>query len=622
MERGSMSPGGRIKDTDIEAVRERSDIVQLISEYVPLKKAGREFRGPCPFHQEKDPSFYVNPAKEVYFCHGCKAGGGLFNFVMQMEGLNFAEAVERVADRIGYQVSYEDSSPDELRGRQEKDRLFKLNQTAADFYHYSLVETPGAARARDYLSGRGFAGEIVEEFKLGFAPPGWDNLTGFLLKKGFKESELATVGLAKERSGQRQAGSRGVYDIFRDRVVFPILDHRGRVVAFGGRKIPGGAEEEGPKYLNSPETPIYRKGHTLYGFYQARPAIQDSREAIVVEGYTDLLALRQAGVLPVVASLGTALTENHFDLLGKFCDRVYLSFDADRAGTEAARRVLEFFDRFGIEVFVVTLPAGEDPASLVEKGGGEAFNAVKASAESLLDFSVAKIIESMDTSTPMARQRAMQACVPVLKKVSGDEMRAVSSELIRKIASVLDMPEQTVQIFARDSLRPAGYRTRGASDGARVTVMGDKVEKEALRLLLHDPEALLEQQQLDEDLFTDPQNKRILVILKEFSVRDENVLQAEYDAFLRRKMEDVEDEALRLRVMELLVESPPDCSPGYQNTVFDRLTSMFLKRLKQRVEADIRKTNKTLEPKKYDALCEQLDELQQLIRTQSPYDHN
>ena len=159
-----MSPGGRIKDTDIEAVRERSDIVQLISEYVPLKKAGREFRGPCPFHQEKDPSFYVNPAKEVYFCHGCKAGGGLFNFVMQMEGLNFAEAVERVADRIGYQVSYEDSSPDELRGRQEKDRLFKLNQTAADFYHYSLVETPDAARARDYLSGRGFAGEIVEAY--------------------------------------------------------------------------------------------------------------------------------------------------------------------------------------------------------------------------------------------------------------------------------------------------------------------------------------------------------------------------------------------------------------------------------------------------------------------------
>lgn len=613
-----MSPGGRIKDSDIEAVRERADIVQVISEYVPLKKAGREFRGPCPFHQEKDPSFYVNPVKEVYFCHGCKAGGGIFNFVMQMEGLNFAESVERIADRIGYQVSYEAASPDEVRGRQEKDRLFKLNQTAADFYHYTLVETPGAAKAREYLSGRGFAGEIVEEFKLGFAPPGWDNLSGFLAKKGFKENEMSTVGLAKER----QSGSRGVYDIFRDRVVFPIHDHRGRVVAFGGRKMPDGADDEGPKYLNSPETPIYRKGHTLYGFYQSRPAIQDSREAIVVEGYTDLLALRQSGILPVVASLGTALTENHFDLLGKFCDRVYLSFDADRAGIEAARRVLDFFDRFGMEVFVVTLPAGEDPATLVEKGGGEAFTALKNEADNLLDFSVARIIESMDTATPMARQRAMQACVPVLKKVSGDEMRAVRAELIRKIASVLDMPEQTVQIFARDALRPAGTRARGAADPGRVTVMGDKVEKEALRVLLHDAGALLDQQQLDEDLFTDPVHKQILGILKEFSVRDENVLQAEYDAYLRRKLEEVEDEALRRRVMELLVESPPDCSPGYQNTVFDRLTSMFLKRLKQRVEADIRKTNKTLEPKKYNALCGQLDELQQLIRTQSPYDHS
>ena len=617
-----MSPGGRIKDSDIEAVRERSDIVQVISEYVPLKKAGREFRGPCPFHQEKDPSFYVNPVKEVYFCHGCKAGGGIFNFVMAMEGLAFNESVERLADRIGYQVSYEHATADEARGRQEKDRLFKLNQTAADFFHYNLTETPTAARVREYLSSRGFEGEIVEEFKLGFAPPGWDNATNFLVKKGFKEGEISAVGLAKEKSGPRRGEERGIYDIFRDRVIFPILDHRGRVVAFGGRKIPGAADDEGPKYLNSPETPIYRKGHTLYGFYQSRPAIQDSREAIVVEGYTDLLALRQAGVLPVVASLGTALTENHFDLLGKFCDRVYLSFDADRAGIEAARRVLEFFDRFPIEVFVVSLPPGDDPATLVEKGGAEAFIALKDSADNLLDFSVARIVESMDTSTPMGRQRAMQACVPVLKKVAGGDMRAVREELIRKIASVLDLPEEQVQLIARDALRPPGSRARSGTDAARVTVMGDKVEKEALRVLMHDPYALLEQQQLDEDFFTDPDNKKILAILKEFSVCDENVLQAEYDGFLRRKLEEVEDEGPRLRMMELLVESPPDCSPGYQNTVFDRLMSMLLKRRKQKVEADIRQTNKKLEPKKYDALCEQVNELQQLIREQFPYDHN
>jgi len=613
-----MSPGGRIKDSDIDAVRERTDIVRLISEYVPLKRAGREFRGPCPFHQEKDPSFYVNPAKEVYFCHGCKAGGGVFNFVMAMEGLNFNEAVEKLADRLGYQVTYDAASPDQVKGRLEKDRLFKLNQTAADFFQYTLVETPGAASARDYLAGRSFAGPIIEEYKLGFAPPGWDNLSGFLAKKGFQEKEITTVGLARERSGER-TGGRNIYDMFRNRIVFPILDHRGRVVAFSARQMPG--EDEGPKYINSPETPIYRKGNVLYGFYQARQAIQDSKEAIIVEGQTDLLSVRQAGILPVVAPLGTALTEHHFEMLSRLCDRVYLSFDADRAGVEAAKRVMEFFGSFRMEVFVIILPEGDDPATLVEKGGAEAFLSLKEKAESLLDFTIARIIESMDTRTGMGRQNAMQACVPVLSRVSGDEMRPVRDELVRRIASQLELSEETVQIFARNALRPAGARGRNPDDPGRVTVMSDKVETEALRVLVHDPVALLEQQHLDEDFFTDPGNKEIIAILKEFSICDEEVLQAEYDAFLRQKVEGVEDEGVRRRIMELLVESPPECAPGYENKVFDRLMSLFLKRRKQKVEADIRKTNKKLEPKKYDALCEQLLELQQLIREQYPFDH-
>jgi DNA primase len=545
----------------------------------------------------------------------------VFNFVMQIEGLSFTESVERLADRIGYQVGYEASSPDEVRGRQEKDRLFKLNQTASDFFHYNLAETPAGSVARAYLEGRGFGAGIAEEFRLGYAMPGWDNLAGFLVKKGYSEEEIATVGLARERAPS-QAGGRGIYDLFRDRVIFPIIDRRGRVVAFGGRALPGEGKDEGPKYLNSPETPIYRKGNTLYGFYQSRAAIQDAREAVVVEGYTDLLALRQGGVMPVVASLGTALTENHFDLLSKFCDRVYLAFDADRAGTEAARRVLEFFNRFAVEVFVITLPAGEDPATLVEKGGGQAFVDLKNRAESLLDFSIAKIVESMDTDTAMARQRAMQACVPVLSRVASEEMKPVRQELVRKISSLLDMPEETVQVYVRNALRPTGSSARSASDSGRVQLMGDKVENEALRVLIHDPHVLLEQQHLDEDLFTDPVNKKILGILKEFPERDENVLQVEFDSFIRRKAEEESDEDLRRRIMELLVSSPPACSPGYEHKVFDRLMYMFLKRRKQRVEADIRKTNKKLEPKKYDALCEQLLELQQLIREQFPYDHS
>lgn len=228
-----MSPRGRIKDSDVDAVRERTDIVGLISEYVPLKKSGREYRGACPFHQEKDPSFYVNPLKSVYFCFGCKAAGGVFNFIMQAEGLNFNDAVERLADRIGYRLSHEAASPDDTKRRTERDRIYALNQTAADYFQYILRETEGGKKALSYLASRGLEEGLVDAFHLGFAPAGWDNLSAFLVKKGYNERELVTAGVAKERPREQEDG-RGVYDVFRNRIIFPITDHRGRVIAFGG----------------------------------------------------------------------------------------------------------------------------------------------------------------------------------------------------------------------------------------------------------------------------------------------------------------------------------------------------------------------------------------------------
>ncbi len=615
-----VAPGGRIRQSDIETVRDRTDIVQLISEYIPLKKSGRQFRGPCPFHKEKDPSFYVDPSKAVFHCFGCKVGGNAFDFVMKADGLSFADAVERLADRIGVQLTYEASSEAEMKGRLEKDRLFKLNQTSADYYHYLLKETEGAGGARDYLSGRGFESRIIDEFKLGFAPPGWENLAGFLGKKGFAEKDIVTVGLARERSGGQ---GRGIYDIFRNRVVFPIMDHRGRVVAFGGRKLPGQSSADEPKYLNSPETPIYRKGHTLYGYYQARQAISEARRAVVVEGYTDLLALRQAGIAEVVATLGTALTENHFDLLARVCDNVYLAFDADRAGTDAARRALEFWNRFRMEVFVVSLPEGEDPASLVEKGGAGAFAGHMGAAENLLDFSVKKIIEGCDTTTPMGRQRAMAACAPVIARVSADEFMPVRNDLVRKVGGMLDMPEETVQVYMRQAAKPRA--SSGAAErrpeGARAAGMWDKVENEALQVLLHDPNSLHEQMYLDSDYFTDAGNKKIFEMLKEFPAGDEEGLQAEFDSFVRGMLERLDD-TLRGKVTRLLVEAPPEGSPGYENKVFETLKLNFFKREKQQLEIEVSKVNPRLEPKKYEALCARLLEIQQVIREQFPFDRD
>ena len=615
-----MSPG-RIRQSDIDTVRERTDIVQFISEYVPLKKSGRQFRGPCPFHKEKDPSFYVDPAKGVFHCFGCKAGGNVFDFVEKADSLAFGEAVERLADRIGYQLSYDVSSEAEQKGRMEKDSLFKLNQTAADYYQYMLRETEPGRNARRYLSQRGFGDKIVDEFCLGFSPPGWENLVGFLAKKGFSDRDIVAVGLGRERSAARADG-RGIYDVFRNRVMFPILDHRGRPVAFGGRAMPDSQAENEPKYMNSPETPIYRKGHTLYGYYQARGAIQDSREVVVVEGYTDLLALRQSGIAGVVATLGTALTENHFDLLARVCDKVYLAFDADRAGMDAARRALEFWNRFRLEVFVVILPTGEDPASLVEKGGADEFTRYKEKAETLLDFSVRKVIEGCDTSTAMGRQRAMAACVPVISKVSSDELRPVRNELVRKVGGLLDMPEETVEVYMRQAVKKAPGPGVRAEPGARAPAMWDKVEREALHVLIHSPGVLVEQIYLDDEYFTDPGNKKIFEMLKEFPVCDEEDLQVEFDSFVRGMLERLEDEDLRGRVTSLIVEPPPEGVQGYEHKVFETLKLNFFKREKRRVEFEISKVNPKLEPKKYESICARLLEIQQVIREQFPYDHN
>lgn len=611
-------PPGRIRQSDIENVRDRTDIVRLIGEYVPLKKAGRQFRGPCPFHKEKDPSFYVDPAKGVFHCFGCKAGGNAFDFVMKIESLTFAEGVERLADRLGYQLSYDEATEAEVKGRLEKERLFKLNRTAAEYYRYVLTEAGGGKAAREYLAARGLADAVVEEFKLGYAPAGWENLCGFLSKKGFAPAEIVTVGLARERKGR---GGQGTYDVFRDRLMFPIQDHRGRVVAFGGRALPGGASAGEPKYINSPETPIYRKGHVLYGYSQARAGIQDTREAIVVEGYTDLLALRQAGFGQVVATLGTALTENHFDLLARVCDTVHLAFDSDRAGLEAAGRALQFWNRFRLDVFVVRLPAGEDPASFVEKEGADEFARLKDGAVDLLEFSVRRAVESCDTSTAAGRRRAMAACVPVLSRVSSEEFMPLRNELVRTVAGLLDMPEETMEVYVRRALK-SSRRPGTAAERERPAAMWEKVEREAIQVLLHRADALVEQLYLDEDYFTDPGYKKIFGALKEFQVRDEENLQAGFESFVKCMLDRLEDHDLRGRVSSLLVEPPPECDPGHESKVFETLKLNFFKREKRRAEFEISKVNPRVEPKKYEALFARLLEIQQIIREQFPYDHN
>lgn len=358
-------------DSDIERVRNAVDIAEVIGGYVTLKRRGAgDLWGRCPFHSEKTASFHVRSDRGMFHCFGCGKGGNAFTFIMEMERLTFAEAVRLLADRAGITLRERRDSAASERARSETDRLTAVNAFAARWFHSHLTGanlTAEAARARDYLAGRGVTGDIVKRFQIGWAKSGWDGLVSDANKAGLSGEILTQAGLAYKRKD-----GTGHIDKFRARIIFPIHSLSGKVVAFGGRRIDGiTPEDDVAKYINTPETTIYQKGEHLYGLYVARETIRKEDAAYLVEGYIDLLALVQAGILNSVASLGTALTEAQARLLSRFCSRAAIVYDADDAGVSAALRAADILTIAGIEVLLAKLPAGEDPDSLLRKQGKE-----------------------------------------------------------------------------------------------------------------------------------------------------------------------------------------------------------------------------------------------------------
>jgi len=339
----------------IERVRLASDIVEVISDFVTLKRAGKSFKGLCPFHSEKTPSFMVSPEKQVYHCFGCGAGGNVFTFIMEHEKLSFPEALRMLAERAGIEVPRSSGE-----GRDRLEPLYEALAASAAFYHGRL-KTPGEGdSARKYLEGRGITAKTIDEFGLGYAPPGWENLASHL-KRRFPEESLVRAGLLVSRRGG------GYYDRFRNRIMFPVRNALGKVVGFGARAL----GDEQPKYLNSPDSPVYSKSHLLYGLYHSKDHIRSEGVAVAVEGYTDFLALYRSGIRNAVATAGTSFTEGHGRVLSRFCSEVLLCYDGDAPGVAAAVRASEALLRAGLEVKVVLLPAGEDPDSFAGRIGPE-----------------------------------------------------------------------------------------------------------------------------------------------------------------------------------------------------------------------------------------------------------
>lgn len=389
----------------IDEVKDSIDIVSVVSEYVDLQKAGKNYKGLCPFHQEKTPSFTVNPDRQFFYCFGCGEGGDALSFLMKIDNITFQEALRILARRAG--ISLPEASGYERRLNAQRERIFGLNNLVAKFYHHLLLNKKIANEAVNYLESRGFSREDFKKYYLGFAPPGWTTLLDFLTSRGYKIDELLQAGLIIE-------GKNGkFYDRFRGRIIFPIFNIRGEVLAFGGRII-NSTDKNVPKYLNSPDTPVYQKGENLYGLNWARDEIRKSDKAVIMEGYTDVLTAHRLGINNTVASLGTALTEEQARLLKRYASLVYIAYDADVAGGRATLRGLDILKSVGLNVRVIKLPEQMDPDEFVKKEGKPGFDKLQEKALTLMEFKIEKIIGDIDYSTPDGKVRIIKRIIKLL----------------------------------------------------------------------------------------------------------------------------------------------------------------------------------------------------------------
>jgi DNA primase len=485
-ERGFMA--GRIRDEDVALVRERTSIVDVVSEYVTLKPAGSgNLKGLCPFHEEKTPSFNVAPAKGVYFCYGCGNGGDSLTFVMTQEHLSFVEAVERLAVRADIELRYVETGPAPVRaGQGQKPRMVAAHAAAVDFY---ASELGGAAArpAREFLAQRGFDKAAAEEYRCGFAPEGWDALTKHLRQKGFTAQELITAGLS------RQARSGSLIDRFRRRLLWPIRELGGDVIGFGARKL--FEDDDGPKYLNTPETPIYKKSHVLYGIDHARRDIAKQGRAVIVEGYTDVMACHLAGVPTAVATCGTAFGADHVGVLRRllmdtdaYAGEIIFTFDGDAAGQKAALRAFSEDQRFVAQTYIAVSPDNMDPCELRLAKGDVAVRDLVARREPLIAFALRSHLSRYDLDAAEGRVAALRATAPLVAKIKD---RALRPEYARKLAGDLGMDIEVVTAAvasaagrAGAAAMPAAPTQRAASDANDPRSL---VEREALKLALQEP---------------------------------------------------------------------------------------------------------------------------------------
>jgi DNA primase len=587
---------GRIKDEDVQHIRDHAPIDDVVGEYVQLKSAGGgQKKGLCPFHDEKSPSFHVTPSKGYFHCFGCQTGGDVIAFLMKIDHLTFTETIERLADRIGYTLRYEESGSAPSGPSVNRSRLVAANALAATFFQEQLNTSPDAAHGRDLLTKRGFDKNACQTFGVGYAPDSWDSLTKYLRSAGYTIEELELAGLSK-------MGERGPIDKFRNRLTWPIRDISGDVVGFGARKLASDEEDQGPKYLNTSETPIYKKSQVLYGLDMAKKEIAKKRQVVIVEGYTDVMAAQLAGITTAVATCGTAFGAEHIRIIRRllmdddaFRGEVIFTFDGDAAGQKAAMRAFSEDQKFVTQTFVAVEPDGLDPCDLRQIKGDLALRDLIAKRVPLFEFAIRTELKLHNLTTAEGRVNALNATAPLVAQIRDKSLRPEYSRLLAGWLGIeVEIVTSAVSQGARRSV-PTSVQTdedqvdqswRPHPQEPRLLL-----EREVLKARLQMPDLVTTWLEIEEAAFTHPAY-----------VEMKRVIDAHASSTIQ--IDEISDERMKTIFTELTVEpirSDGEVSARYIESIVARLREVGISRAIADLKSNLQRLNPVENPDEYNA---------------------
>ena len=590
---------GRIRNDDVALVRETARIDQVVSDYLPIKNAGGgSLKGLCPFHDEKTPSFHVTPSRGLWYCFGCGEGGDVIGFLQKVDNLSFVEAIEKLASKFNIELRYEQSLGAAPDNRGFKNKVYEINKLTKEFYQKNLL-SPQAEIGRAFLKSRGFDKTAAERFSIGYAPNSWDELTKYLRNLSFEDKELIEAGVSV-------AGQKGVYDRFRNRLIWPIQDTSGQVVGFGARKM--AEDDTGPKYLNTPETVVYKKSQVLYGIDLAKKQIAQDKTAIVVEGYTDVMAFHEAGIHQAVATCGTAFGEEHARTLRRLISdndlingKVIYTFDADEAGKKAAVRAFDLEAVFSSQSYVAVAPEGMDPCDLRLNLGDEALKSLIDEAVPLFEFVIKTYVKDFDLSKAEGRINALTKITPVIKSIKN---KLLQSEYIKLTSNWLGLD---LEVIENSVSKKTPLVRSDVTEVREVPSIERQIQREVLKVIFQYPDlSLIWIEQLAKESFTHEPYKEVFEKIKEQKV-DQNMAS--------RLVSLVENESIKKGISALAVEPFSfEVGQNYVDSVFSRLLEFTTLQQIEQLKSKLQREQEFLAPTEQADLLKELMNLEEYRR--------